>query len=77
MVKGNSNYSYTIKAMQNNSQAYMMPREEFMRLVKSSYQSWNVLKEDVSEKDKLFFERLFTYKPKHGREHVNSVEERD
>lgn len=57
----NRNYTTTLRCIENNSEAYVMPREEFLRLFKTNEEAWKVMFIDMKLREKQIFDRCFNF----------------
>jgi hypothetical protein len=54
-------YTSSIKCIENDSEAYMMPRDEFLRMFKINEEAWRVMYATASEKEQFLFNRCFNF----------------
>jgi CRP-like cAMP-binding protein len=45
------NYSCTLKCIQNDSEAYLISRHDFLRLFKGNEEAWRLMFESASQKE--------------------------
>ena len=48
----NKKYTTTLRCIQNDSEAFVMPREEFLRLFKTNEEAWKVMFTDIKIREK-------------------------
>lgn len=55
------NYTTTLKCLENDSEAFVMTREDFLRLFKSSEDAWELMFEHAVDREKQIVARCFNF----------------
>ena len=55
------NYTTTLKCLENDSEAFVMTREDFLRLFKSSEDAWELMFEHAVDREKQIVARCYNF----------------